>query len=882
MRRFHNPSRIQLLAIYGLLFIDSNSVFVECQTDQRDQTDQTDQMDQTYRPWAPYDEQLGFNTFNPEPEWQYPFEGWSYYIRATDFHRESARSELGWGQWTSSPTILPPTDPPLNEVCTLNPLDFTCDGGVNSVDLMNCGGDYQTRESCTYGECGSSDVGERVRGTIEGGMGYWPGYTIEKSQVTWMIPGATTGEYNYIGGTMLGDQAVPCRNLGAAVRISNRLLVPNDFVSLEGAPNIDGFLGYMMQRTPIGKRSEKDTANYWTVIIDTANFRGPVLYVSTWFWDLLNWHPKSKSWSNPEVSLEYIARGFEGEIAAMISDFEDANGKKYAKTTQWGLPLDKDSDTHSTLFTGHVQYSEGWLDSLLNDALDGKTDASPDILGASTSARVPKNCFPVDNWDDDEPRLLLEFPGNDIYDSFKIDVGITTVDPTDSDNVNLGCPTKYLLDRSKLDCETEEGICLVSKYFTWEGEAKLPSEVPENVKQNLETEKAFPTHRIDNRRNHGPPKGPERECFENPGPSSPMYCVRTLTESWIGFKWYRFVDQPELTNVFKSMPENERSAAKSYMQARIENLHRFGQDLRWFDPPGGDASLPADKISIDEALLLTPPAGMEFGYVPIPMYQRKKEKPVDCEIVVGAYADEPEPLPSDYYDGFPALYYDRDEVGVLQCAGPEVDGMTNPGVIFPYPSDPAADRLQYAYDVPLPDLTVPDTEMVPFPNPRIELDDSIPNNGSGSFDTGGDKAGAPTPDPTPNPTPAPTLNPTPVPTSRPVSGPSSTCSDNPESFLAVKPGSKGWSKNKTCDGWVKRKSTAWRCLNVAGVKENCPSLCLNCCLDSPISFTLLNSGKTKNCEWAAINPNVRCKKPPTRQVCSNVCGQCDDWQGQAW
>ena len=67
--------------------------------------------------------------------------------------------------------------------------------------------------------CGNDDRGG-VRGSIEGGMGYWP-YTLEKSQVTWMLPGATSANYEIFGGTFLADRAQPCINLGGAVRVSS-------------------------------------------------------------------------------------------------------------------------------------------------------------------------------------------------------------------------------------------------------------------------------------------------------------------------------------------------------------------------------------------------------------------------------------------------------------------------------------------------------------------------------------------------------------------------------------------------------------------------------------------------------------------------------------
>ena len=320
-----------------------------------------------------------------------------------------------------------------------------------------------------------------------------------------------------------------------------------------------------------------------------------------------------------------------------------------------------------------------------------------------------------------------------------------------------------------MDCHTEPNVCLATKYYTFDGESKQTSEVPEDVKKSLAEDSKFPIHRVDNRKVHGPPAGPERECYENPGPASPMYCVRTATESWVGFKWYKFVDQPELANVFKSLPAAERDSVRAYMQARIENLHKLGKDLPFFDVPGGEDTLPKEKVSIDEALLMTPPAGMEVGYVPVPVYQRKKVRPIDCEVVVGAYAEEPEPISSDYYDEFPEKNNGREQ---LQCNGPGVDGTNYPGIMFPIPPNPAVNRLSYQYTVPLPDMTVADKPAVPFNNPSIELDDPVPDH---EGDTGGEEEGtsrtaAPTPiaSPTASPTTPPTSSQSVSPTVSPV------------------------------------------------------------------------------------------------------------------
>ena len=99
------------------------------------------------------------------------------------------------------------------------------------------------------------------------------------------------------------------------------------------------------------------------------------------------------------------------------------------------------------------------------------------------------------------------------------------------------------------------------------------------------------------------------KCFLDSPTDDKLYCVRTQGETWISYRWYAFVDQPELTNVFAALPAGERQAAKCYMQQRIARLHEWQEKsrARWFTPPQGDAKLPQDLVSFDPALLLTPP-----------------------------------------------------------------------------------------------------------------------------------------------------------------------------------------------------------------------------------------------------------------------------------
>ena len=315
--------------------------------------------------------------------------GWSYYLRAFDLIRDTPVKEIGWGQW-SKPAV--PTE--AISVCGLHPHGFVCDDEAPDLsgELAGCGAvDWVTMEGCNVWCCGEDDKCG-VRGSIEGGMGILM-YTLETPHVKWMAPGATNANYEIFGGTFLNDRPQPCTVLGGAVRIANNLLMPNDFVGFDGE-DVDGFMGYMLSRTPVGKRSATDNANYWTIAIDAANYSGPVMYMSSWFWDSrINWHPESISWSDPRALLGYIAEGFEGRIGAVT--VVDAEGVEWRRTNQWAFPQDKTNGEFqpaSTLFTGHSQYNTDWAVDALEPILSGEVGrpnqrARPCHTGAECSRR---------------------------------------------------------------------------------------------------------------------------------------------------------------------------------------------------------------------------------------------------------------------------------------------------------------------------------------------------------------------------------------------------------------------------------------------------------------------------------------------------------------
>jgi hypothetical protein len=86
----------------------------------------------------------------------------------------------------------------------------------------------------------------------------------------------------------------------------------------------------------------------------------------------------------------------------------------------------------------------------------------------------------------------------------------------------------------------------------------------------------------------------------------------------VTYSWYRFIDQP----VFGQFAWSD--ADRAALQSLIERMHReWPIDGAYLAPPrsaSGAASKPT-LASFDVNLFVTPPKGMEFGFVPIVIRQ---------------------------------------------------------------------------------------------------------------------------------------------------------------------------------------------------------------------------------------------------------------------
>lgn len=85
--------------------------------------------------------------------------------------------------------------------------------------------------------------------------------------------------------------------------------------------------------------------------------------------------------------------------------------------------------------------------------------------------------------------------------------------------------------------------------------------------------------------------------------------------SVVTYYWYRFADQPALLNADLTLAEREA------LQKRVELLHKSWTKEREYLPPPTVGVL----AHLDPGVLVTPPKGLEFGYVPIVTRQAAQE-----------------------------------------------------------------------------------------------------------------------------------------------------------------------------------------------------------------------------------------------------------------
>lgn len=421
--------------------------------------------------------------------------------------------------------------------------------------------------------------------TVEGGLGYWAGNHFRYGPPKFSM-NATPQCYDYEVGSpgwsfFYDNEALPDNRLGIA-QLSNRLLIPPDALPFEGNP--DGqLLGYTWMALPFTDPTTGDPPTgdqAWTCFLSAANFKGPMAYYIPETWSKIG-----KLFNYPFI----YGRGLDARPGNMGGgameintvprfDSADARGVVYSKIPKLQFPVDEAG--RSLLVQDVVYYSK----AALHEAFKAWRDGGPACSGQFAEKGA---------WKSQLTRRDTR------YD--QAGRKITGVDRVFDNQVFEGNVWGLQWSGGNV---SSRGV--FPQYFKQVGDECVvvaPAEVPE--------ETGLLTREFKQATMGVPYTSPNAGAWTNPGSTRGPFTVDLADGSRVTYSWFRFVDQP-------SFQQYDWSAAKkAKLQAFVEKLHaQWPIDRDYMAPPTR-----GELVRLDPALLVTPPAGLEVGFVPIVTHQ---------------------------------------------------------------------------------------------------------------------------------------------------------------------------------------------------------------------------------------------------------------------
>jgi len=451
---------------------------------------------------------------------------------------------------------------------------------------------------------------------IEGGLGWWRDTRFAIETPKFIMGGVALNFSEWANGPGAGKGRNWKKPAGhyAVAQLSPWVLWPPDGLNLkqETSGELFGY-GYLPLplTSPKKKTMGKDvpTGNHcWTLFLNTGNFKGPVTFFLPYFWSrptvenpslaglFLDTRP-----SEPNKAIQMETQ----HIPAYLS--KDAKGDTYARIAPTMFPGKPDGD--AVLIHRITAYSkaalwdsvQAWFDN--GPAASGQIDPKAagmhkfDSKGGATwqiyPVNAPKNMKVPLAWSSfATPVAIDDFS----YGYRWAKDAVTKADLKDGALITL--PEFYRLEKNQ---KGKEQWMVVS-----------PKDVP--AETGL-TKVEFPRRRNATPEPYVTPDDSD-SCWKKPGPAAGPFQANLGDGSVVTYYWYRFADQPALLNTDLTADEREN------LQKRVEMLHKKWTKDREYLPPPTVGKL----ADLDPAVIVTPPKGMEIGYVPIVTRQGVKRR----------------------------------------------------------------------------------------------------------------------------------------------------------------------------------------------------------------------------------------------------------------
>ena len=450
---------------------------------------------------------------------------------------------------------------------------------------------------------------EKLYTDIEGGLGWWRDTEYATATPKFIMGGVQLDFSGWANGPGAGkgrDWNKPKGKYGIA-QLSPWLLYPPDGLNLKQGTCGEWFgSGYLPLplTEPKSTTAGKDvlTGNQcWTLFLNTGNFKGPVAFFTPYFWSEASVDKPILSGLFLDTRPSKANKPFQMETQHIHSaEATDSKGQIYARmaTTQYPVGPDGNSELLHRLMVYNKKALwdnvEAWFKG--GKPADGSIDAS--------NAAMQKFEKGVrSNW---------KFYGDQIPKEKRALMNITSyMDATVTDSATL--KVRWEGDLIKRRKTKNGAVITLPEYYkliksgtddigNWIAVAakEVPAEtgLHEISFGRAEDDRVSLTYRT-----------PEenKSSWKTPGPAAGPFKVKLGDGSTLTYYWYRFADQPSLLNANLSNQEREE------IQRRVELLHRnWTMDREYLPPP-----MSGKLAYLDPALIVTPPKGMEVGFVPI-------------------------------------------------------------------------------------------------------------------------------------------------------------------------------------------------------------------------------------------------------------------------
>jgi hypothetical protein len=421
--------------------------------------------------------------------------------------------------------------------------------------------------------------------TLEGGLGYWAGNKYRYGPPKFSM-NATAQCYDFEIASpgwsfFYDDQTLPTDRLGIA-QLHNRILIPPDGLTFEGSPQGE-FMGYSYMALPFTDAygDSTPTGNQsWTCFINTENFKGPIAYYLPETWSKISKNYPIINGKGLDAKPGII-RGGAMEINT-VPHYESysSTGILYTKIPQLKFPVDEGGK--ALMVQGLTYYNK---EALFNDLLMWRKGDTP-ISGTFKE----KGAY--------RPDLSTKTPRYRQRDK-----EISRIEEIFDTNI---------FDANTFGLQWKEGtkfeMGTFPQYFK-EMDDKMIPVLPEDVPMETELlEQKFQL--AENRPDY---TSPMEGIWKNPGPVAGPFKTTLNDGSIVTYYWYKFIDQP----VFQQF--NWDDVKKNALQGFVEKIHRqWPIDRNYIAAPKSGR-----LVNMDNALIVSPPNGLEYGYVPIVTKQER-------------------------------------------------------------------------------------------------------------------------------------------------------------------------------------------------------------------------------------------------------------------